>query len=315
LVALRQRNAPLFALLGFACVFGGLPDRALAQSEAPAGVAPAPTDEFRPRADTYDTPRGVGLGIGNRAGATGTSAVAYNAANLPVLPVYRVETVFGYVPNQRAFMVGGAVADSVTNKLSAGTAFRGVFGGGDRDYSGWDGRVALGMPLAEQISLGLSGRYLNLSADDHTEDGQPVGERVKGFTMDASVTVTPLEGFHISALAYNMINLRSSLAPQRVGGGLSYQYKTMFQVGLDTLVDLSTFGHASVIIGGGAEYIIARMVPLRLGFQEDTGRHMASLTAGAGYVHQKFDIDLSIRQDFGDRPESYLILGLQYHVQ
>jgi hypothetical protein len=292
-----------------------LPARAAAQTEAPTGVAPSPTGEIPPREDTYDTPRGVGLGIGNRAGATGTSAVAYNAANLPLAPVYHVESMFGYLPTDRTYVVGGAVADSVTNKLAAGTAFRGIFGNGDRNFSGWDGRISLGMPVVPQLSLGLSARYIRVHADRHTEDGQPIGEHVKGFTMDASLTVTPLEGFHISALAYNMINLRSSLTPQRVGGGVSYQYKTIFQVGLDTLVDLSTFEHASVLIGGGAEYNAGGIVPLRLGFQQDTGRHMSSLTVGVGYNHPKVGVDLSLRQDFGDHRQSYLLLGLRYHVQ
>jgi hypothetical protein len=306
----RRRRLPLLVF----AVLAAAPARASAQAEAPAGIAPAPR-EVPPREDTYDTPRGVGLGIGNRAGATGTSAVAYNPANLPIERLYLIESMFGYIPNERAFAVGGAVADSITNKLAAGTAFRGVFGNGDRNFSGWDGRVSLGMPVLRQLSLGVSGRYVRLHADDRTEDDQPVGEHVKGFTVDAAVTVTPLEGFHISVLAYNLVNLRSSLAPQRVGGGVSYQFRDVFQVGVDTLVDLSTFDHASVVIGGGAEYVLADVVPLRLGFQEDTGRHMGTLTAGVGYRHPKFGVDLSLRQDFAAHRQSYLLLGLSYHVQ
>jgi hypothetical protein len=287
--------------------------RAEAQTEAPPGVDPAP-EVVRAREDTYETPRGIGMGLGSRAGVTGTSAVAYNAANLPLASVYHVESIFGWVPGENAFMTGGAIADSVTNRLAAGMAFRGVFGGGDRDFSGWDGRLSVGTRLAESISLGVSARYLRLRADRDTSDGQPIGEEARGFTVDATARFTPVEGFHIAALAYNLVDLGTALVPRRVGGGVAYQYESVFEVGFDTLVDLSTFETAKVVLGGGVQYVPGNIVPLRLGFQYDGGRRSSSLTAAAGYTQAKFGVDLALRQDFGRDRGTQLLLAVRYHV-
>ncbi len=284
-----------------------------AQVEAPPGVDPAPRAD-RAREDTYETPRGIGMGYGARAGAIGTSAVAYNAANLPLAPVYHVESVFGWLAGDNAFVTGGAIADSVTSRLAAGMALRGVFGGGDRDFSGWDGRISLGTRLADVISLGASARYVRLHADRETSEGQPVGDEARGFTVDAALRLTPVEGFHIAALTYNLVDLGSALTPRRVGGGVAYQYETVFEIGLDALVDLSTFDSARVAIGGGVQYVPKDIVPLRLGFQHDTGRRSSSLTMSAGYTQPKFGIELAFRQDFGREDGSQLLLAGRYHV-
>lgn len=308
----RQRPALLGAWIGLALALTPAA-RALAQSEAPSGVSPAP-DDVRAREDTYETARGTGMGLGARAGVTGTSALAYNPANLALVPVYHVESVFGWLVGDQAFVTGGAIADSVTNRLAAGLAFRGVYGGGDRDFSGWDGRLSVGTKLGEMVGIGTSARYVRLHADRHTTDGQPVGDEARGFTMDLAARVTPLEGLQIAALAYNLIDLETALAPRRVGGGVAYQYGTVFEVGFDALVDLSTFESAEVVLGGGVQYVPGDKVPLRLGFQHDTGRRSSSLTAAAGYVQEQFGLDLALRQDFGREHGTQLLLGVRYHV-
>lgn len=287
--------------------------RAHAQSEAIPGVEALPP-ETPPREDTYETPRSIGMGLGARAGASGTTALALNAANMPLVPVYHVESVFGYLARENAFSAGGAIIDSVTSKIAAGVAFRGVFGGGDRDFSGWDGRLSLGARLADFLALGVSARYLSLTADKKTSDGQAIGDQVKGFTVDASMRFTLTEGLHIAALAYNLVDRGSALTPRRVGGGAAYRYLDVFEVGFDAIVDLSSFDHATVQMGGGVEYIAGGSAPLRAGFQYDTGRKMSSFTAALGYLHPKFGMDLALRQDFGREKATQLLLGLRYIV-
>jgi hypothetical protein len=102
---------------------------ARAQTSAPSGLTAVDEERARAREDTYETARGIGMGTGGRAGASGTSAVAYNAANLSLARVYHVETAFGYVPGDNAYSTGGAVIDSVTSSLALGFSFRGVICG------------------------------------------------------------------------------------------------------------------------------------------------------------------------------------------
>jgi hypothetical protein len=288
---------------------------ARAQTSAPSGLTAVDEERARAREDTYETARGIGMGTGGRAGASGTSAVAYNAANLSLACVYHVETAFGYVPGDNAYSTGGAVIDSVTSSLALGFSFRGVIGGGDRDYSGWDGRLSAAYSITGMISLGLGARFMKLRPGDRTDDGQPIGPRARGFTIDASLRITPIEGVHIAALAYNLVDRHSALVPMMVGGGLSLTMVEGLDISGDCLVDLTTFTSAEVVVGGGPEYLAGEQVPLRIGYRRDQGRDIHSITASIGSLDAKFGIDLAMRQDFGGQTASQLLLALRYHVQ
>lgn len=290
---------------------------ALAQVEAPSGVEGG-TDPTRAREDTLETARGVGMGSGARATATGTSALAYNPANLAIERLYHVEAGFGYVAGRSAFTVGSAVVDSISNSLAAGFSFRGFFGDG-RDYNGWDGRLSLGMALAPQIALGVSGRYVRMTARDRDTNDTPIGEHSRGFTLDASATVTPIEWLHISLMGYNLIDLDSALTPVQVGGSVGIRLEEYgLGIGTDLLVDLSTFSSAQVIAGFGAEYIAGELVPIRLGYRRDRGRELHTLSLGVGYIADKFGIDFSMRHDVRARQQdrlTELLVTFRYSVQ
>ncbi len=311
IVSRRRRICNLvfpFALV--AMMSGSLDSIAEAQGE-PVDTEPVPLA----REDTYETARGLGMGMGTRASVIGTSALAYNAANLPLARLYHIEATALTVPGEGAWSVGGAITDSVTSWLAAGVGFRGVFGEGSRDHSGWDGRIALGFPLADVISLGVSGRYVRLNAAQD-EMGRNLSDEVDGFTVDASARLTPLPGLHIAALAYNLVDRDSALAPRMVGGGASYSFAEAFTVGGDALVDLSTFDQAEVIFGLGGEYLVAGQFPIRAGYRRDNGRELNQVTASIGYVDQRLGLDIALRQDVGSGPnETELLFGFRYHVQ
>lgn len=287
-----------------------------AQEEVPADAEAVPDDGFRPREDTYETGRGIGMGAGGRANAQGTSAVAYNPANISLGRVYHMEGNLGYAPSQGAWSTSAAVADSVSNRIAAGLSFRGVYGGGNRDYSGWDARVAAGLPLGQVFAVGVSLRYLSLRSNVENENGDRVGPGVKGFTMDAALRLTPTPGLNIAALAYNIINLDSSITPTRIGGAASYTIQEIVELAADVLVDLRTFDSVSVIYGFGAEVLIASQVALRAGYRGDTGRDLHQLTLGAGYVDPRFGIEISMRRDIASQEkETALVFAFRYHVQ
>ncbi len=96
---------------------GLLPTTAFAQEEVPPDAEVVPDDGFRSREDTYETGRGIGMGGGGRANAQGTSAVAYNPANISLGRVYHMEANLGYAAGQSAWSTGASVADSVSNQI------------------------------------------------------------------------------------------------------------------------------------------------------------------------------------------------------
>ena len=90
LVALSLWGALLFATEG----------QAQATELTGDGSLVAPSAEA-PREETYETARGVGMGLGARATAQGTSALAYNAANIGMAQLYHIETMASFVPGDR----------------------------------------------------------------------------------------------------------------------------------------------------------------------------------------------------------------------
>ncbi len=269
-----------------------------------------------PRESTYETARGVGMGTGARASAQGTSALAYNPANIGMGQLYHIETMASFVRGDRAWMYGGGVVDSVTSKVAAGLSMHGFYGSGDRALRGYDGRLALGLPLSPKIGLGVTARYMNLRSRLENEDGESVGAGVKAFTLDAAVRVTPTDGLHLALLGNNLIKTDSPLAPMLLGGSLAYAYGTVFSVGIDVMVDITTFESAELLIGGGLEYLAGESFPIRIGYRRDQGRDLNQITASLGYVDQQFGLDLAMRQDVanGDN-DTQILLNLRYHVQ
>jgi hypothetical protein len=198
--------------------------------------------------------------------------------------------------------------------MAAGVMTRGIYGNRARNYSGFDLKIALAMALGDRLSLGVAGRYLKMSANESGENGEPIGPHAKGFTMDTALRLTLTEGLHLALLGENLVDRHSALVPRRVGGGVGYSWRRMLDVGFDLLTDLSTFDHATVLLGTGVEVVIAEKVPLRLGYRGDLGRDVHALTAGVAYREQKITIAFSMRQEFGTYGETLLLLSFIGHI-
>lgn len=302
-MAARMPRARISALAILVVLTVGIATPAVAQEEPPV-----------PEPSNYETPRTVALGTGARASAMSTSAVAANASGMLLSRLYHVEGLLDYRPGG-GWVVGGAAADSVTSKVAAGISFRGVFDEGKAEYDGYDGRLSLAVPLGDKLSVGVSGRYLKLRPDSQKRAS---GNGVKGFTMDASVTVSPIEQIRISALGANLIDRGSALTPMTVGGGAAFTIANRLTFGGEGLVDLSTFDGIGVLAGGGLEYLAGGVVPLRVGYRYDGGREIHSVSGGIGYVDRQVGVDLSLRQHVkGDagRQDTRLVFSVRYHAQ
>jgi hypothetical protein len=277
-----------------------------------------------------ESARGVAMGTGVRAAGAATQAQAENPANLVLGGLYHIESFSGYSPTLKRFTYGGAVVDSMTSKLAAGISARGIQGDNSAgESSGWEGRVGLGLPIGEMLSIGVGGRFANFTiSDQRAEPERPVvaGEKPdrtfklhKVFTLDAALTLRLSEGISIAALGYNLIDTDSPLAPLMVGGSVAFGSESGLTLGGDVLVDLNTHkafeGGPKLQFGGGLEYLAQGTIPVRVGYMYDTGRLQHAISGGFGYVDQRFGAQLSIRQTVSGGKETTLLAALQYFVQ
>lgn len=267
-----------------------------------------------PRADDFETARTIGAGLGLRAGAYGATAAITNPANLPLGRVYHMEAFTQYTPREGGVSFGSVIVDSSTNRIRAGVASRAIFGDGEHDYRGSESRLALGTALSDAIGIGLSARYLRLVTRDRTSDGYALSPELRVLTMDASLRVTPFEGFFVAAYGYNLIRTHSVIAPTQIGGGLAYQYKTKFQVGFDLLVDLTTFSAPRPLYGGGIEWWPSDHYPIRAGYRRDEGRKIHTLTMSVGYNDTRYAVELALRQELGEFRQSTLLVSARYAI-
>jgi hypothetical protein len=289
------RQSPLFLILALV-----LPATALA-------APPCPEGEECHEAAAYETPRGMALGTGNRASAYSTSALVYNTAGMPSVRLYHIEGDVDYQPSNDVVVLGASVIDSVTSRLAAGLAFRGTIANSHQGYNGIDFLLGLGFPFADAVSIGVSGRYVNLWDDaDH--------RLVKGLTMDTSLRVQPVEMLHLAVLAYNVIDRNSEYVPVTLGGSTSLVLGGAFNVGADCLVDISTFEEAKYLMGGGLEYVSGGTLPLRIGYQFDSGRETHAITGGVGYTGDKFSADLALRQQVAGGSATRVMAGVRFHI-
>jgi hypothetical protein len=278
-----------------------------------------------------ESARGTALGTGARASSASTQAMADNVANLSAGHVAHVETLYPYQPQLKSMAAGASIVDGMTSGyLAAGLAARWLFSG---KSSGWEGRLGLGVPIGEMLSLGLAGRFSNITIFDRKAraenwDAPPPEEgdepapadhkyKLKAFTLDAAVSLHPIPGLSISALGYNLINTKSPLAPLLVGGSLSFGRET-FSLGTDVLVDLNQhkeFSGAKLQVGGGIEYLTQGVAPLRAGYLYDQGRKQHAISAGIGYLNKQFSIQVSLRQYVAGSKDTTLFSAVQYFVQ
>lgn len=283
-------------------------DRPVEAADPHAGVPMA--------AETMETARTLAMGLGARASAANTSAVAVNPAGLSIARQYQVESSAMYEPQASRVSVGGTVTDSFSGPVHAGAHFRYVHGNGYSEHGGFDGRIALAVPIGTALGLGLTGRYMSFWREGEPNVRGPFAE---GFTFDAALRVSPVPGLHIAALGHNLLDVGSPLVPRQVGGSLSYTIDTMVTLAFDGLAELGTYRYRNGNIRpegqfGGALEVFAEGVPIRAGYVYDTGRGQHLLSGGLGYTSPEVGIELSIRQQVNGRQRTWLMSSFRYFV-
>ena len=268
-----------------------------------------------PRAVAAETPRGLALGTGVRAAAISTSALAYSPAAVSLGKLYHIEGNVDYMVDEKTAALGAAVVDSSTGKLGAGIGLRGFLSGDALgSFDGLDGRVALGLAVSDAFSIGLGGRYIDLSQDQRASD-KGSKEVAQGFTMDASARVTLADQFQIDVAALNFVDLGNPFVPVLLTSGLAVAVGSEISLGVDLLTDLSTFDKAGFVLGGGLEYLAGNSVPLRAGYDFDITRKIHEIGLGLGYTDRELGLDIGFKQEVSGGKGTRIMAAVRYYVE
>jgi hypothetical protein len=287
---------------------------------APPGVGDIAEPAVVPSQDTLETTYGLAMGAGVRAGAIGPSALAYNTSNMAAVSTYQIEIFSQVIPGSKSdggtyWNIGSSVTDSTTSKkIAMGTSFRYVFDGENREYKGWDWRSGIGVQVIPQLGIGIGFRWASMKSLT-TASGQRRGPTFDGVTLDASMTITPIPWLKLAGLGYNLVKTNSPLAPQMAGGSAALTPIESFTVGGDILFDFTTFEKNKLIAGAGVSYVAGELVPLRIGYRRDSGRHLNQITAGAGFNKGKVGAEVALRQDIGGRKDTDLLFMFRIVVE
>ena len=254
--------------------------------------------------------RTLALGGGTHAIAQSTSALYVNPAAMAMARVYHVDTNVLFDPSQSLWSFGGAVVDS-THTVAAGLAYN--YSLLDGDSRGHNLRIAMAMQIVEGLTLGVTGRYLDISGPATTNNVRGVGW--SGFTVDVGIAARPWRWLMLGVTGYSLSNPDTALSPLSIGGGIGIAPIETLTIVADNVWDLTSFASGPRgRFSGGVEFL-ASHVPLRVGYTYDMIRadhDVQSITAGIGYLDQMFGAEFGMRQEIVGGSQTTLLLNLRY---
>jgi hypothetical protein len=268
------------------------------------------------------TARGVGMGDALNAIGVSTPGIFMNPANLPLARVYHLEAFGGYSPEAGRQTYGLAIADSILNASHVSGGLGGTWNqmdpqGLNRTWT--DVRLAIAAPLGDYVSLGGTGRYLNVGQNrgvgpfgpSYASDGNGSGPLFNGVTFDLGATAL-LGDFRLGLVGHNLTNPGTGIAPTTGALGLGYTTQ-VFSAEVDGMADFTTYGSTTYRVMGGLEVFLAGHYALRGGWRYDTGSALNTPSLGFGYVETKWSVEIGGRHDLtSNHAETFGLLSLKY---
>lgn len=319
-----------------AAVVAGLSVGLALLAPAPAAADPSPLDpNVIYNYGENETPRSAAMGGALRALGFGTSAIFTNPAALSEVRLYHIQALAQVTPETGRQVYGGTIVDSVTSRLAGSFSFLGGFmdpSGIDRGFL--DLRLALSFPFSDKFMLGLGGRYLKVTqsglgpfglsqvsgglmdvgADKEAGKPTPRLAMMNTLTWDAGIVIRPTDSLFIAVVGQNLTWTKSSLMPLTVGGGIGYGGES-FSIEADGIADITSWNKPTARIGLGGEYVIAQVVPIRLGYKFDQGAKLHTLSVGTGYVGPVFSAEATVKRTISNPGETMMVFSLAYHLE
>ena len=256
------------------------------------------------------------------ASGTSTTGLYQNPAALPLARMYHMEALASFAPEAGRQSYGGAIVDSMTNRLAGGVAYAWTQLDPEGVRREWhDLRVSLAYPLTERFAVGLTGRYLHVDQPvsrgpfgaSLPSDGTPKAPLFNNVTVDLGVAAALTEQLRLGIAGKNLTNTGTGLAPLLVGGGVAYVTRD-FTLEADGQADITTFRTPVPRLSGGAEVFLLDRVALRAGYRFEGGLRTHAVTFGVGYVDKTWSVELGGRRDVAGTatPVTFLSVALRY---
>ncbi len=275
--------------------------------------------------DLGETPSARAVGMGGALTALGVSTVSLylNPANMPLARVYHLEALGAVSPEAQRQTYGLTIVDSLINSAR----FSGGVGGtwSELDPSGvhrvWtDVRAALALPLGDYVSVGATGRWLQVNqavaagpfGHSLASDGTPNGGVFNALTFDVGATAILGDNVRIGLVGHNLTNPGTALAPTTGVLGMGFATQT-FALEADGLLDFTTYRTVQGRVMAGGELFLADHYAIRAGWRYDTGTQLHAPSLGFGYVNPLWSVEVAVRHDLAtDHASTVAVLSLRY---
>lgn len=201
--------------------------------------------------------RAIALGGAYRVLGGTAEVVVGNPASVLLYPIYRVEVGGGWDFASKEAFGSVMVLDGKSQPFGGGVAYQLVsLGRGAARRTGHLSTLALAYALSQNLLLGASSRYLVMSG----------AASANAVTADAGIVVRLSQGIQIGLGGHNLIDTGNPELSRYFTGSAALMFDTLSLVGdlRSDFNDSPAFGYSL-----GAEYILARAIPLRAGFRHE----------------------------------------------
>ena len=180
-------------------------------------------------------------------------------------------------------------------------------------------RLSIAGMISRYFLLGITGKYAYVQRPDrHT---------VNSGNMDLGILVKTGIGLQFGATAYNLIHTAYDLWPLRLAGGAAFVLKDELYITYDQVVAFDTFQERipddrryhffnGLKLGcrAGAEYVIMKMVPIRVGYELDQYMNEHYISAGSGYSDPVFKISAAYNQGIVDKRDRMIGISVSFEI-
>lgn len=301
----------------------------------------------RAHAQDFVGARALALGEAYRAIATGNDAIYFNPAGLPLLKRYSLEGQYFMNLVEETHQADISVVDSKTNPLAVGIAY--TFQGSEltkRATLQHTATLAVAYPIFDRLfSVGAGFKYTNVS-------DAIAGNYLNALTADLGVISQIPGGLSFAAVGYNLVPIRSvesahvpisagfaaawdlgpasallfggqptlgavqtaAGVPTNPGLGSLQGPLSNLTLSFDWLVDFETLYGAKSKYSAGIEYLVADLVPLRVGYTYDEVGNIESqhkFSGGFGLIVPYFGFDVTYQQSYPRLDERVLSIALK----
>ncbi|MCB9643296.1 MAG: hypothetical protein H6728_09495 [Myxococcales bacterium] len=305
-----NRVVSVFSMVWGCCLFLWATSLAYGSGVELTGSLPS-----TPSPDYFGT-RPMGMGNAGVALADGPESLFLNPAGAwRRRKSYVLQGTFFFHPaaDNRVFNVG--IIDSKSNPMVAGGISYSYYvaprndDGKVRTVEGHIARLGVAAAFQETLVFGATLKYLYLN--------RPFFLPINTLTLDVGVTWQANNWLSLSVVGYNLIYNETGETPISMAVGFAIGYKMPLQLAVDWVMDFQSKGNGEVghELRVGAEYTIANIVAIRVGYQLDqvrdflglneTERHIRHfISAGVGVKYAQFGAQVAFRQQLALNYES-----------